>query len=262
MSDKKSDYNRCINCGKYIETEVRDKSLFCCPECLEQYSCCNICSQYYNTEKTHADSLKCKLVFSLNHKKKPYIKHSMFRIFILGNPLFNTEMMSDILSHVFKLPLFISEKFRIENQLNISYIKKHIKQRIEAEKLQNCFIFLCDSYDVDFIPELLNELSFDKIIIIDTNEEKENSSLNLKICNNCGNINSFSEPMEHGEESVCTICGNINYNTSENNTIIANKLKNYQICKDFIDSTTAYKHINFTTITETAREIVRYFAYT
>jgi predicted transglutaminase-like protease len=55
MSDKKTVYNKCINCGKYIEieTEIKDKSLFCGNECYEKYSCCNICSQYYNIEKTH-----------------------------------------------------------------------------------------------------------------------------------------------------------------------------------------------------------------
>jgi len=260
MSEKKTVYNKCVNCGRYIETEFMDKSLFCCKECYENYSWCNICNQYYNTEKTHDESLKCKIIFDINQKKKPYIKQTILKLFVLGNPLLGMELISGNLSLVLKLPLFMSEKFRIENQFTPLQIKNNIQQKIEAENHPNYYIFLCNSYNTDFISELFAELSFDKIIIIDKDEISHNSKIH--VCSNCGNINSFSLP-DSEDKTECIICGSNNYRTSEEDIATINKLKNYQECKDFIPSiATTSKNINFTTIPETVNEIVRYLVYT
>jgi hypothetical protein len=262
MSDKRPVYNKCINCSKYIETEIKDKSLFCSNECYEQFSCCNIFSKYYNTEETHAESLKCKIFFGINHKKKPYIKQTMLKLLISGNPLINIEMVSDHLSRILKLPVFISEKFRIENKFNLAEIKNCIKQKIEAENLKNYFIFICNSYDTDFISELLkdSELSFDKIITIDS-EKPDDNDLNIKICSKCGNINTFFQA-DNEDESKCIICNSGNYKASEE-YIISNKLKEYLECKNLLASIpTAYKYIKFSTTSETVHEIVEYLVYT
>jgi len=184
----------------------------------------------------------------------------MLKIFIFGNPLLNMMMISDRLSSVLKLPLFVSEKFRIGSQLNISQIKNYIEQRIKAEKLQDYFLFLCNSYDTDFISELLNEISFDKIITIDSENINNNTSA-LYACNSCGNINSFFQTDDENE-STCAICGNSYYKTTEEDILVTNKLKSYQECKSFISSTTTYKHIDFTTAPETAREIIKHLVFT
>lgn len=260
MSDKKPFYSKCINCGRYIESEIKDKSLFCNNKCYENYSCCNICNQYYKTEDTHDESLKCKVVFDINQNKKPYIKQTLLKLCILGNPLFSIEMISEKLSNRLKLPLFISEKFRIRNQFTLLEIKNHINQRIEKENLQNFFIFLCNTYNIEFISELFTEFSFDKIISIDS-EKSANNSPEIQICENCGNMNSFFETgNEHERE--CLICGSASYKKPEEDVTIANRFKNYQECKSFISSASAYKYINFKNVSETVTEIVRYLAYT
>ncbi|MCL2293268.1 MAG: hypothetical protein FWC36_00140 [Spirochaetes bacterium] len=263
MSDKRAAYNKCVNCGKYIETEIQDKSLFCSTECYEKYSSCNICSQYFIIENTHAKSLKCKIFFDTNQKKRPFIKQTMLTLFMFGNPLLNIELLSRNLSRVLKLPLFISEKFRIEDQFDVLQIKNQIKQKIEIENLQNYFIFLCNSHDTDFISKLFDEFAFDKIIAIESessNEKSADSDLKLEICNNCENINSFFLP-DDADENKCMICGSNSFRTSEKDIIIANKLKKYEESKSFIySSTSAEKHINFTT--EKVGEIVKHFVYT
>ena len=259
MSDKKPVYNKCVNCGRYIETDVKNKSLFCSNECYENYSCCSICNQYYNAEKAHDESLKCKIIFDINQKKKPYIKHTLFKLLIFGSPLVGIEMVSGNLSNVLKLPLFISEKFRIENQFTLSQIKNHIKHKIEAENLQNYFIFLCNSYNIEFISELFSELSFDIVIAIDSGKIA-NNNLKIQICSNCGNINCFFKP--DADSSECIICGNNYYRDSEEDIATINKIKNYQECKSFVSSmATVYKYINFTTVPETVNEIVKYLVY-
>jgi len=261
MNDKRPIYNKCVNCGKYIETEAKDKSLFCCSECYEQYSICNICNQYFNTKTTHDESLKCKIIFDINQKKKPYIKHTLFKLFILGNPLLSIEMISEHLSYVLKLPLFISEKFRIEDQFTALQIKNYIKQKIEPENLQNYYIFLCNSYNTEFISELFKELSFDQIITIDS-EKNANKNIKIQICNNCGNINCFSQP-DSEDKSNCIICDNSHYRISEEDITTISKVKNFQECKSLISSITATcKYMNFTTIPETVNEIVKYLVYT
>ena len=264
MSDKKPFYNKCVNCGKFIVTENKEKSLFCSNQCYEKYSSCNVCNQYYNIEKTHAESLKCRIIFDINQKKKPYIKKTLFNLFIFGNPLFNIEIVSEHLSQVLKLPLFISEKFKIKRQFELSQIKNNIKQIIEEKKLPNYYIFLCNTYNSEFISELFSDIdfSFDQIIAID-NEKKANDSLELQICNNCENINSFFQP-DPEEESECLICGNNYFRVAEESDItIINKLKNYQECKNFVSTvSSAYKSINFTTESETVNEIVKYLVDT
>ena len=119
MNDKKPVYGKCVNCGKYIESEIKDKSLFCNNKCYEQYSCCNICNHYYNTEKTHDESLKCKIIFDINQDKKPYIKHTLLKLFILGNPLFGIEMMAQKLSNRLKLPFFLAKNS--ESKINLIF---------------------------------------------------------------------------------------------------------------------------------------------
>ena len=263
--DKNPVYNKCVNCGRYIETELKNKSLFCCHDCYEKYISCNICNQYFNIDKTHAESLKCKIIFNTNQNKKPYIKHTLLKLFIFGNPLINLEMLTNRLSLIFKLPFFISEQFRIENKFTILQIKTHIKQKIKAENLRDYFIFLCNSYNTDFISEILKDLSFDQIITIDSEKydiNNDDNDIKLQICNNCGNINSFFMA-DSDDNNRCIICNSNQYRISEENITITNMLNKYQECKDFISLVdTNKKHINFTTLFDTANEIVRYFVYT
>ncbi len=263
-SDKKPSYNKCINCGKYIETEIKDKSLYCCSTCYEKYSCCNICNQYYDAEKTHTDSLKCLIHFDLNKDKKPFIRQTKLKLFISGNPIINIELLSSRLSNILKLPLFISEQFRIENKFSIPQIKKIINQKIETQNLSDYFIFLGNSYNIDFLSELFKEIIFDKIITIDnSNSPAHYNNSKFQICANCGNINSFFQP-DYEEKSRCIVCGNDSYRTYEEDNSISQQVKNYQECKDFISSIAADKYINFnfTTMQETVNEIVKYFIYT
>jgi len=257
-------YSNCVNCGKYIETDLKGKTLYCCPDCTEKTGKCGICGKFYNLEEMHIGSMKCKIIFDLNKKGFPFIRQTKLNLFIIGNPFIKTELISQRLSLVLKLPVFMSEQLRIENALSPEYLKERIDAKIKAENLSNYFVFLSNSNNIDFIEEMKGKFQFDRYIIISNPESvSEPDHLKFQICTECGNINSFSEPDYEGK-SECLICGNEFFRTTEGETSIQQKLKNFRDCENYLISSFPEKCVkfDFSDITGTVNSIVKYFIYT
>jgi hypothetical protein len=261
---EKISFANCVNCGKYIETELKGKTLYCCPECTEKSGKCGICGRYFNIDNLHIDSLKCRIIFNINKKGFPFIQKTNLKLFIIGNPFIRAELISQRLSLVLKLPVFMSEQLRIENALSPERLKEKIDEKIKAENLTDHFIFLSNSNNADFIEELMGIFQFDKCIIINnTDHESEQNHLKFQICTKCGNINSFSEPDYEGK-SECLICRNEFFRTTEGETSIQQKLKNFRVCESYLYSAFPDKCVsfNFEDIPDTVNSIVKYLIYT
>lgn len=275
-------YSRCVNCGKYIQTSLKEKTLYCCNECVLMYAECGVCGRYYLKESNHFDSLKCLVKFDVNKKGMPYIRQTMLKLLVTGNPLSEIELLAERLSVVLKLPLFVSEQFRIEESLEPDKIREHIEAKLKSENLPDFYIFLLNTYNPDFIGELSSKLTFDRFVIVDKDNEccfcRHNSSginsnlthaaaavplVKNMICTNCGNINCFSKPDFEGNIG-CLVCGNKYFTTSEYEATAGQKIKNYQDCVKYIDNNFSGKCLFFETgeTRETVNRITQFLIYT
>ncbi len=265
----KASYSRCINCGKYIETYIKGKSLYCSSPCTEYFGKCDICGKYYSNTVMHYDSVKCMVKFDINKKGNPFIRQTLLKIFLTGSPLLNTELLTERLSLVLKLPVFMSEQFRIDDLLSSSEIQTRVNQKIKAENISEHFIFLGNTHNIDFLEDLFKSFAFDKFVIFRKSEQPDitsnqyTESTKNQICTQCGNVNCFSQSDYEGK-TECLVCGNEYFRTTEGESAIHQKIKNYRDCEDYISSSFPEKciFVNFTTIHDTVNEIVKYLIYT
>ena len=255
-------YTRCVNCGRFLQTEPSEKSIYCSVNCMEKFRICPICGNYYLSESDHnSDSLKCSFLFSLNKKRKPFIKETFFNTLITGDPHINNELVSEKLSNVLKLPLIISEKLRLEKNLSADTVNEKINIYSNQEKKSGFFIFLLDSYDPDLLKDLISKIIFTRIIIIESKAEESADSLQ-QLCTECGNINSFSEPDSDGK-TTCIICGNRFFRHDKNSSSMLHRNKSFRECRELLLASLPERCVSmiYSNPKNTVNEIVNIFVY-
>lgn len=263
MTDLAINYKNCRNCGNYIQTQLKRKNNICSKACTDFYQKCRTCGNHFLSDSKEKDycSIKCRMVFNINKKGYPYIKTTPYKIIITGNPLVNNELVAVKLSKVLKLPLLITEKVKKESNLSVNNILKEIDKLKETENNGEYFMLLADSYDYDFINDFNTALDIDMMINI-TNKEQYPVSEEAIRCEDCSNINSFSNPdIENNRH--CLICGCPEYKRLENIAAVNTKERNYNEIINYLQISYPDKYAEFTMndVKNTVNKITEYFVY-
>ena len=263
MTDIAINYKNCRNCGSYIQTQLKRKNNVCSRACTEYYQKCKTCGNYFLNDSKIREycSIKCRMVFSINKKGYPYIKTTPYKIIITGDPLVNNEIIAVKLSKVLKLPLLMTEQVKKESSLSVNNILHEINKLKETENNGEYFILLANSYDFDFISDFNTAFDIDMMINI-SNKGQYPASEETVRCEDCSNINSFSNPdIENNRH--CLICGCPEYKKLENIAAVNTKERNYNEIINYLRTSYPDKYAEFEIddIKNTVNTITAYFVY-
>lgn len=263
MTDIAINYKNCVNCGKFIKTSLKNRNTICSKECNSFYCKCHTCGTYFLSDSidSHYCSIKCRMFFSLNKKGYPYIKTTPYKIIITGDPVINNEVIALKLSNVLKLPLLITEQIKREKQLSANNVFLEIEKLKNNENNGDFFILLCNSYEYEFVSEFLSLHDIDMVINIKNRRENFRDDEIIR-CDECANINSFSEPDFEGN-THCMICGCPDYKRIDTPAAINTKERNYKEILDFLKKTIPEKYEEFyiEDIKSTVNKITAFFVY-
>ncbi len=263
MTDIAINYKNCVNCGKFIKTQLKNRRNICSRDCSLKYHICSTCGNYFLTDSSDAKycSLKCKMIFNINKKGYPYIKTTPYKIIMTGDPIINNEIIALRLSKVLKLPLLMTEKIKRQMQLTSNNVFYEIEKLKDTENNGDFFILLCNSYEYEFVADFTSRHDFNMIIDIKNRRESFRKD-DVYRCDECSCINSFSEPDFEGRKH-CLICGCEDYKHIDTPAAVNTKERNYREINSFLKNSypDKYREFHVESVSNTVNKITSFFVY-